>query len=238
MMESIQTKILFVHNHLTEFIKKDLEILQIKYSVTEFDNTKSILNIYKTAKLVLSHDLVFGWFASEHTFLPTCFARLFSKPTILIIGGYDVANLPEIDYGHQRGGVKKWISRMTMRLATKLLAFSFYSKDEAVRNAELLQESIEVAYMGIPSESGAELSIPRQRMAITVGHVKRSNLVRKGHLAFVQAASLLPDINFVLVGPWLDDAMVQLREIAGPNVHFTGYVDSLVLQKYYKQASV
>ena len=75
-------------------------------------------------------------------------------------------------------------------------------------------------------------------MALTVGNIDRGNLQRKGHEPFVRAAALLPDVSFVLVGNWKDDAIDYLRSIAAPNVIFTGRVSDDVLLDYYRQASV
>ena len=54
---------------------------------------------------------VVGWFASWHTFWPLTFAWLLRKPSLLIVGGFDTANVPEIGYGYQQGGMTKRLSR-------------------------------------------------------------------------------------------------------------------------------
>ena len=48
--------------------------------------------------------------------------------------------------------------------------------------------------------------------------------MQKGHRPFVEAARHLPDVRFVFVGKPLDDAIEELRAIAGDNVEFTGWV--------------
>src|SRR5262249_26310678 len=70
-----------------------------------------------------------------------------------------------------------------------------------------------------------------------VGNVELP-LERKGHESFVRAAAHLPDVEFVLVGTWRDDAARRLRAIATPNVTFTGWVENDRLLDYYRQASV
>ena len=62
-------------------------------------------------------DLVFGWFASWHTFFPITLAWLLRKPSVQIIGGFDTANMPDIGYGYQQGGLRRWASRWIMRRA-------------------------------------------------------------------------------------------------------------------------
>jgi glycosyltransferase involved in cell wall biosynthesis len=160
------------------------------------------------------------------------------KPSILVIGGYDVANMPEIDYGHQRGGLKKWVSRRAMRLATRLVTNSCFSETEIRRNIGLTNGSVRAVYHGVPDRFAALPCGPKDRMALTVGNVERGNLRRKGHEPFVRTAALLPDVSFVLVGEWKDEAIDFLRDIATPNVTFTGRVTDDELNDYYRRASV
>ncbi len=229
-------RILFIHNSLTEFVRLDLEELRKHYDVTEYYESSRLINPAALWQLVKEHDLVFGWFASWHTFLPLMMASISHKPSVLVVGGYDLANMPEIGYGHQRGGLKKWVSRRTMRLASRLVTNSIYSRDEAIKNAALTTEQIHAFYHGVPDQFGTLPPGPRARMALTVGNIDRSNLLRKGHEPFVRAAALLPDVDFVLVGNCKDDAIKYLRSIATPNVTFTGRVSNDALLDYYRDA--
>jgi len=231
-------RILFVHNGATRFVRLDLDQLRLQNQVTECHLRSRWLNPLSLWRQVRNHDFVFGWFASWHTWLPLEFAKLLGKPSVLVIGGYDLANMPKIGYGHQRGGVKKLISRRTMRLATRLITNSNYSGDEAVRNAAMPKGRVHPLYHGVPDQFGSVSQEPRARTVLTVGNVDRSNLLRKGHEFFVRTAALMPDADFVLVGVWKDDAIEYLRGIATPNVTFTGRVSDQELQAYYRSASV
>jgi len=231
-------KILFVHNALTEFVRLDLQELRMRFEVTEYLEKSRFVNPATLWQQVKNHDLVFGWFASWHTFLPMQFAKMLGKPSVLVIGGYDVANMPDIGYGHQRGGLKKWASRRTMRLATRLITNSIYSREEVARTVGLTNGIVRSIYHGVPDRFGEMPRVPRERIALTVGNVDGSNLSRKGHEPFVRAAALLPDVSFVLVGKCKDDAIDFLRSIATPNVTFTGQVSDDALLDYYRKASV
>jgi glycosyltransferase involved in cell wall biosynthesis len=230
-------KILFVHNGPTEFVRLDLAALRESFEVTERFEWSRVVNPFTLWREVKHHDLVFGWFASWHTFLPVQFAKTLGKPSVLVIGGYDVANMPEIDYGHQRGGLKKWTSRRTMRMATRLVTNSDYSRAEIARNIGMTNGRVLRIFHGVPDRQGA---LPRQkeRSVLTVGNVDRANLRRKGHEPFVRAAALLPDVKFVLVGDWKDDAVNYLRSFATPNVEFTGRVSDEALLDYYRSAAI
>jgi len=230
--------ILFVHNEAAQFVRLDLEELRKRYQVTECYLRSGWVNPATIWRQVRTHNLVFGWFASWHTFLPFVFARLLRKPSVLVVGGYDVANMPEIGYGHQRGGMKKWVSRWTMRVATRLIAFSNYSEGEAERNASISKEQVSTIYIGVPDPFVSLPQGQRGRIALTVGNVDQPNLLRKGHEAFVRTAALMPDVSFVLAGAWRDNAVDHLRAIATPNVTLTGWLSDEALSDYYRKASV
>jgi glycosyltransferase involved in cell wall biosynthesis len=181
---------------------------------------------------------VFGWFASWHTLLPLAFSSMQGKPSVLVVGGYDLAKLPSIGYGHQRGGVRKSISRLCLRLATFLVTNSYFSKAEAMRNAGLPPERVCMIYHGVPDLFGTLPERARGGTALSVGLVTRENMRRKGHAAFVSAAALLPRLEFVLVGRWRDDAIAHLRKLATPNVTFSGWLEETALRDQYRHASI
>ena len=234
----ITCRILFVHNDQASFVHTDMALLRERYPVTDMYLPSRRMNPFAVAAAVARHDLVVGWFASWHTVLPVLFARLFGKPSLLVVGGYDLANMPEIGYGHQRGGLKKWASRLAMRMATRLVTNARYSQLEAERNAGIPRERLHVVYHGVADPFGELPAAPRARIALTVGNIDQGNLWRKGHEPFVRAAALLPDVDFVLVGAWKDRAIEYLRAIAPPNVCFAGRVDDATLLEYYRRAAV
>jgi glycosyltransferase involved in cell wall biosynthesis len=210
------------------------------FSVSEKYLSRRRLEPLSLWKEVRTADVVFAWFASWHSFLPILYARLLGKPSILVIGGYDTANLPEIAYGLQRGGLKKWTSRATMRMADSLVTNSQFSETEARMNAGLTDRHLTVVYHGIPDTMGELTKQPRECMALTVGGVggKSATLSRKGIEAFVRAAAFLPYVRFVVVGKWLDQSIKKLQSLASSNVEFTGWIDDLKLIDFYRRASV
>jgi glycosyltransferase involved in cell wall biosynthesis len=230
--------ILFAYNHPDRFIELDREILAQKWEIRDWHQPKRTANFPQLVKQVMGCELVVGWFASWHTFFPILLAYLLKKPSLLIIGGYDLANLPHIGYGHQRTGVKKWMSRWTMRMADRLVTNSHFSQREAEVNAAIPSERVQVLYHGVPDLVGELPGSARKPMALTVGNVEHSNLHRKGHELFVRAAEHLPEMDFVLVGAWRDTAVEHLKEIAPSNVRFTGWIEFGELVDYYRQASV
>ncbi len=231
-------RILFVFTRESSFIAIDRALLGERWDVAEWRQQGPVVNVFKLLREVARSDLVFGWFASWHTFLPVLLARLMRKPAVIVIGGYDTARMPEIGYGLQQRGAMRAISRWVMRHASRLVTNSGYSRAEAARNVGLDPDSVTLVYHGVPDPFG-ELPTPdRERLALTVGIVERRNLERKGLRPFVEAAARLPDVAFLLAGRWDDESADALRDQAPPNVTLTGWVEQEVLNEQMRRASV
>ena len=231
-------RILFVHNSKASFVVIDREILAERHRVQDWYQPGRVANLPALIPAVARADLVFGWFASWHTFWPITLAWLFRKPSVQIVGGFDTANMPEIKLGYQRGGLRKWASRWIMQRASRLVTNSHYSRGEIERNAKIPAARVTVVHHGVPDTWGRLPEGRRERMALTVAFILRSTLEQKGLRPFVDAAALAPDVRFVLVGRWHDDAIEVLRARAEKNVTFTGWLADAERNDYYRRASV
>jgi glycosyltransferase involved in cell wall biosynthesis len=180
-------------------------------------------------------EVVVGWWASWHTFLPFTLAWLMRKPSLLIVGGFDTAAEPEFGYGFQLGGPRAWLSRFTMRRARILMTNSEYSRQEIWRNVGIPPNRVRLLYHGVPElTAGAE----KRQLALTVGIVDRTNLSRKGLRAFVDAAAHVPEVEFVVAGKHADDAADELRRDATSNVRLTGWLEDAELASLFAEAAV
>jgi len=196
-------------------------------------------NLVKLVPAVLRSDLVFGWFASWHTFLPITLAWVLGKPSVQVVGGFDTANMPDIGYGYQQGRGRRWASRWIIRRGGRLITNSHYSRGEIAANTPIPPERVTVVHHGVPDPFGPlDESRAREPLALTVGHLVRSTLMQKGHQPFVEAARHLPEVRFVFVGRWHDDAIERLRGLAPDNVEFTGWLSDEELESLYRRASV
>jgi len=231
-------RILYVHSRKASFVAIDREILAERYEIEDYYQPGRVPNLPKLVPALLRADLVFGWFASWHTFLPVTLAWLLRKPSVQIVGGFDTANMPDIGYGYQQGGLRRWASRWIMRRAGRLVTNSEYSRSEIAANTPIDPSTVTVVHHGVPDPFGPlDESRPRERMALTVGAIDAGTLVQKGQLPFVEAARQLPDVRFVFAGKWLDDSVERLRAVAGPNVEFTGWISDEQLESLYASAT-
>ena len=231
-------RILFVYSRRASFVEIDLELLRERYEIREWAQPGRWANPLAVLREVRRADLVFGWFASWHTFWPLTLARLLRTPSLLVVGGFDTANVPEIGYGYQQGGLTRRLASWTIRCATRLIANSEYSRREVVRNVGVREEDVDVVYHGVPDEFGSLPEGEREPIALTVSNVAWLSIERKGLRPFVQAARLAPEVRFVLVGAWADRSVDLLRELGGSNVEYTGRVSDEELAAWYRRASV
>ena len=230
-------RLLYVHNTKASFVAIDRDILAERYEVEDLYQPGRWPDPVKLIRGVLRADVVFGWFASWHTFFPITLAWLLRKPSVMIVGGFDTANMPDIGYGYQQGGLRAWASRWIMRRATRLATNSEYSLSEIERNTPIDPARVRVIHHGVPDPFGEEPGA-KEREALTVGAINHTTLVQKGQLPFVEAARLLPDVRFTFAGKWLDDSVDRLRARAGDRVRFTGWLSDQDLHTAYRRAAV
>jgi len=234
---SYRPRILFVCPSDASFILVDREVLAERWPLEIWRQPGRWANPLRVLAALRRNDVVVGWWASWHTFIPFTLAWLTRRPSLLIVGGFDTANMPDIGYGYQQGGLRQWASRWIMRRATRLITNSSYSLSEIQRNTPIPPSRVTVVHHGVPDPFGRAGS-HKERLALTVGAIDRGTLIQKGQLPFVQAARELPDVRFVFAGKWLDDAISELRAVAPENVEFTGWLSDDDLRALYLRASV
>ncbi|MGH2861843.1 MAG: glycosyltransferase family 4 protein [Solirubrobacteraceae bacterium] len=238
-------RLLFVKSRTASFIELDQRLLAERYEVHEIYQPGRLPDPRVVLRELLAADVVVGWWASWHTFLPFTLAWLLGKPSLLIVGGFDTAAEPEYGYGFQLGGPRAWLSRLTMRSARTLMTNSEYSREEIRRNVGIAPEHVRLVYHGIddlvtaagPLASGI-IGDPERPIVITVGIVDATNLDRKGMRAFVQAAAHVPEVDFVVAGRIMGDAGAELERIATSNVRLTGWLEADELESLLRRARV
>jgi len=229
------TKIALIYYDFSSFVRQDEEILARHFEVTRV-NYRRPTDIFKILVSVLKCDASFSWFASGHSFVAVLFSKLLGKKSIVIAGGYDVACIPEINYGQfTLSRAKRFMTAFSLRYADLILAVSEFTQKEVLRWAQPKKNL--VIHNGIDTKR-FQAEGEKEDLVITVGGVSRSNLLRKGLETFVKSASLVPEARFVVIGKEQDDSINHLRSIASTNVSFTGFVTDQELLLWYQRARV
>jgi glycosyltransferase involved in cell wall biosynthesis len=228
-------KIAIIYYDFSSFVQQDGEILSRHFKVARV-NYRRPIDIFKILAAIWKCDASFSWFASGHSFAAVLFSKLLGKRSIVVAGGYDVACVPEINYGQfTLSRTRRFMTKFSLRYADLVLPVSEFTKKEVLRWAR--PKKIRVVYNGIDINrffADGE----KEDLVITVGGVSRTNLRRKGLETFVKSARLVPEARFVVIGKEQDDSINRLRTAASPNVSFTGFVNDKELLQWYQKAKV
>jgi glycosyltransferase involved in cell wall biosynthesis len=250
--ENMQSKernirILFVYKLLSSFVNRDLKILEKYFDVKKMKvetflfprkgrNPMVFLRLFRSAVWA---DVIFCWFADINAFFMVLFSVFLRKKTLVVVGGYDAAYVPEIGYGVF---VNRWTrvqAAFVYRHADRILVVDASLKKEIMNKISFSIESkIHVAATGYDVEKCKLANRSRETTVISVGVVNWSNLKRKGFETFVKSAKYVPNVNFVLIGKHADDSVEYLKSIASPNVSFPGFVSDTELTDFYQKAKV
>ena len=258
------SRLLFIYLHPSSFVREDLDILGRCAELRTFrfgaDEKLGPLELAATfvrqlawlAREVRACDAVYGWFADYHMVLPLLMARLFGKPVAVAVGGFDAIALPSLDYGVFLSGWRAPLARFVLSQADVLLPVS----PSLVHSSNTFSEWPSTVEQGIrvfASDSRAEIRVTptgydpdrwpagpaeRSRVISTVGMIDSDRtLRRKGIDLFFEAARLMPDEEFRVVGvPNPDD--VRERYSVTPNVHLIPPVKRDDLVAHYHETSV
>lgn len=220
------------------WIRRDAEILGERYDVRKVKVTP--LQYPLLPFRVMRSDLVFAWFGDLHAFFGVLWAKLFGKRSVVVAGGYDVVSMPHIDYGLQlRPWGRRW-SRWAFRHADLVLPASKSLAEDLAKVVALPPRKVRLVYHGMDHEGFRPVEgVKREDLAITVGSINESNLMRKGLLMFARASKLAPDLSWLLVGGVSDPKAKELLEReGGPNLAFAGFVPNDELVRTLSRARV
>lgn len=243
-MNGRKIKILFVCPSKSSFIQKDLELLRKHFDVRVVDfvlNRKDLKGTLKTVfgmlKGVLWADVTFSWFAGYHAFWAVRLSKMFGKKSIVIVGGYEVAKVPEIGYGALLNPKSARIVKYVLENADKVLTVDDSLKMDAIKILGVEGKNIQTVPTGYDYEKFKPMG-EKENLVMTVSIGNNWTRVRlKGLDTFVESAKYLPDIKFLIVGIQ-GQALKKLQEIAPPNVIFVGEVPQDELISYYQKAKV
>ena len=233
-----KTKILFVQSEEDTFIQRDLDLLKKHFNVRKLEFnlcTKSKKTRIKLILGILWADITFSWFADRHAYWAVKISRLLRKKSIVVVGGYEVVYLPEIQYGALINAKAAEKVKYIIENADAIIAVSEYNKVEILKLAS--PKMIKLIYNAV-DPSQFQLEGTKENLVITVGEIRESNLKRKGMECFVRTAALLPDTDFVLIGSQMDKSIDFLKSIASPNIKFYNNVSDKDLISWYRRAKV
>lgn len=244
MIDKRRTRVLFVHPTMSPFIESDLNLLRKNFDVkvvdvgsAKKDLSSKVRILWRLKMGAMWCDISFAWFAERHAKWMVRFSRMLGKPSLVVVGGYEVAKAPEIGYGSLLDPSKAKMVKYIIEKATKVLPVDESLKEAAIKDLGVRGGNIQTVHTGHDSDK-FKASGAKERMVLTVGVVNKITIKRKGLDVFVKAAGQLKDVKFVLVGSSSDNTIDELRSNAPPNVEFVGGVPHDQLARYYQRAKV
>jgi glycosyltransferase involved in cell wall biosynthesis len=236
--------VLFVYTHLVSFVRKDLEILQKRFSVRKMNAVtffvprkgRDKLVFFKLIKRILQADIVYSWFADLNAFFIVLLCRILGKKSVIVVGGYDVIYVPEINYGQLNSWWGRIRAKFVLEHATRILPFSYYAKDRVLSITR--KSNVRMMPLGCDTEKFKPTGEEKKDLVITVCNVDQENVRRKGLKTFVESAKFWLNVKFALIGRQLDESVDYLRQLAPSNVEFVGYVSDEELVRWYQRAKV
>ncbi len=177
-------KILVAYPTRPSFVARDIEILKRDHFVTEHSYF-SPTGLARGLRALANCELLFLWFASQRALPLVLAARMMGKPVITVVGGYEAANCPEIDYGNARRSSQRLITRMILNRSCKIVAVSNSSRDSIVKNLGIDASRVNVIYHGF--EDTAKHLAAGER-----GTIAYRRQARTGKLARQRPARIFP----------------------------------------------
>jgi glycosyltransferase involved in cell wall biosynthesis len=231
-------KILFVYPSLASFVARDLKILREKHEVTARQiRHKNPWRFFSDVRALLNSDAVFLWFASIYALPLATLAKIFRKRVVTVVGGYEVANEPEIEYGSARSVILTRLVRWILNMSDVVIAISRSSEEEIRRHHPSIFGKTKMIYHGFEDMFGA-LPKSRESLVVNVGAISDVTWLRKGIYDFILTSERMPDVKFVQFGKVQTDVAATFGHALPANLVITGEVSFEQLRETLSSAKV
>ena len=225
-------KVLITSNFNATFIESDVKIIQ-SFAKSKVVIGFSFKDLFRKIYYTITSDVCLIWFASIHSSILILFCKLLKRKSILIIGGVEIADLPEIEYGSLRNNWKKYFIKYSILNATKVLPVdeSLKVKCEELVKSDL--NNISVLPTGF-DENFWKQTKKKKNVVLMVANIpdlKRFHL--KGADLFVKIALKLPKIKFNLIG-----INKNLVNSSTKNLNFFAFTNQSELRNFYSEAKI
>ena len=178
----------------SSFVLQDISILSKRYELEIIQPPKNRSSWPKTILKIVTaqrrNDAYFCWFAGWHSVFAIAF-NYRRRPVVVVVGGYDAANVPEIDYGAFRNFKERIAARYVLRHATKICVVDGSLKNDVMQNAGIDGSTIITVPTGYDPDHFKPEG-PKEELVITVGAITKAVARRKGYECFIQAARVFP----------------------------------------------
>lgn len=197
-------------------------------------------SLHRLASAIKQVDAVYAWFASPFAAAAVWLARRNSIPSVIVAGGFDVADYPPLQHGARYRPLQKHFIKFALEASDLVLPVSYFNQDELLRFAS--PKKYQMIYNGVDVDFCTEIPAQhsRPRRAITVGTVDPHSSRIKGHFHFAEIAKRLAgQAEFLLIGPIKHGpTMRELKRISGGHIQFMGALEHAQVIEAFRQSRV
>jgi glycosyltransferase involved in cell wall biosynthesis len=238
-------KLVFIVDEKSHFSLEDIALLQHDYklipiylNLIEKDFIRAFnIGLSKIIPGILKSDISLTWFVDYHAVFVVFFSKLFRKKSIVIVGGHEICNMPEINYGYQRLFFRGFIVRWVLKNATCIVV---PSRSYSEKVLDLVKLPSHVVPLCSEPENYA-LYEEKMKSVVMVANQylnKEDYISLKGIATYNKVAKQLIQFPFYLIGR----TDPQIKEIF-PNLIYLGemnhdeLIKTLAKSKVYCQLS-
>ncbi|MHA1695335.1 MAG: glycosyltransferase [Candidatus Helarchaeota archaeon] len=218
-------RILFINAVASSFVKTDIEILSKHFIIInyKYQPYKKLFPFLKeTIRLIIfllknikSATYIYSWFADYHSAISFIIGKIFRKKNIVVIGGYDAASIPELNYGiFSKNNFRAKCAKFTYKNAhlilpvdsTLIQSINFYTypygKKEGFSNfVKNIKAEIKTLPTGYDFLKWKYNFTKKNKDVITVASCNNIKTFKlKGLDFFIDIAKLMPEKSFTIVG--------------------------------------
>lgn len=229
-------KVLLICFDKPTFVQRDIEILKKHYEVEVLEyHGKEELN--KAIKLIRKTDFLFFWFADVFYLPLIIIAKLFRKKCIVVAGGYDCANLPEINYGQLRFLKNRILLRIMIFLTNKVLTVDTSLKNDLIKNIKISGKNVQTVHLGFGIKNFSTTQ-KDNKMILTVGIIDSLQRIKiKGIDTLINTAKILPELKFIIIGV-SENIKNELQNDLPKNVELINPLPIEKIIPFYQKAKV
>jgi glycosyltransferase involved in cell wall biosynthesis len=219
------------------FIRQDAQLLQTEFDVSLFPD-QGWRSLPTLRNVIRAADAVLVWFAGRHALPAIALARQCRVPVATVVGGYEVAWIPEIAYGIRPQSIRERILRRLLRASDIILTVSNFSDQETRTRFPEVAEKTRCIRHAVDASRFQMVAALERHGVLCVGNISREALAVKGWPLFWEVARRLPHESFVAVGPARDVAGRAFVASRPPNLQWRGELTGDELRREFQTASV
>ena len=212
-------RILFVYDRvLSSFMARDWGIIRAAHPSSSLFEWRGWRDAPRLGHNAARSDLIFCWFGAAHA-LASVVVTCGRQPLVVVAGGWDVACLPDIDYGAHTSLLRHQMSQFLFAQANRVLAVSEFTRAEAIGNAGVEPGKIATVLHGFDP---AAWPMPSGTRPLDVVTVSGTHSLVKGIDLVIDTAARMPDLRFEVVGPSPGKELSAHMASLPPNLTFAG----------------